>query len=56
MFATILLEQGVPIHKVSALLGHSSVVTTFQYYADIIDEEDKIIDFMNYTFIPDGGN
>jgi len=56
MFATVLLEQGVPIHKISAMLGHSSITTTFQYYADVIDEEDRIIDFMNNTFAADGGN
>jgi integrase len=55
MYATILLEQGVPLVKISALLGHASVTTTFEYYCDQMDESAKIIGFMNQTFIPDGG-
>jgi site-specific recombinase XerD len=39
MYASILLENGVPLVKVSALLGHSSVHTTFEYYADIIEAD-----------------
>jgi integrase len=55
MYATILLEQGVPLVKISALLGHASVTTTFEYYCDQMDESSKIIGFMNQIFIPDGG-
>lgn len=55
MYATILVEQGVPLVKISALLGHSSVNTTFEYYCEVMDENDKIISFMNNTFIPEGG-
>lgn len=54
MFATILIEQGVPLAKISGLLGHSSVNTTFEYYCDVMDEKEKIIAFMNDTFVPDG--
>ena len=43
MFATILIEQGVPLVKISALLGHSSVNTTFEYYCDVMDENENII-------------
>lgn len=53
MFATILLEQGVPLVKISGLLEHSSIHTTYEYYCDVMDEKDKIIAFMNNTFIPD---
>ena len=56
MYATILLEQGVPLVKISALLGHASVSTTFEYYCDVMDEQENIIGFMNNTFIPDGGD
>lgn len=50
MYATILLEQGVPLAKISALLGHSSVNTTFEYYCEVMDERDKIMAFMNDEF------
>ena len=56
MYATILIEQGVPLVKISALLGHSSVSTTFKYYCDVMDENEKIINFMNRTFVPEGGD
>ena len=54
MFATILVEQSVPLAKISGLLGHSSVNTTFEYYCDVMDEKEKIIAFMNDTFTPEG--
>lgn len=53
MYATILAEQGVPLVKISALLGHSSVNTTFEYYCEVMDENDRIISFMNSTFLPE---
>ena len=56
MYATILTEQGVPLVKISALLGHSSVHTTFEYYCEVMDENEKILRFMNDSFIPRGGN
>lgn len=54
MYATILIEQGVALAKISALLGHASVTTTFEYYCDVMDENEQIITFMNNTFIPEG--
>lgn len=52
MFATILLELGVPIAKISALLGHNSIHTTFEFYCEIMDEDEKIKNFMNNNFVP----
>lgn len=55
MYATILLERGISLVKISALLGHSSVNTTFEYYCDQMDENQNIIGFMNNSFIPEEG-
>lgn len=55
MYATILTEQGVPLVKVSALLGHSSIHTTFEYYCEVMDEQERIISFMNESFVPEEG-
>ena len=52
MYASILTEQGVPLIKVSALLGHSSVNTTFEYYCEVMDEPEKIRGFLNNNFVP----
>ena len=54
MYATILVEQKVPLIKISALLGHASVNTTFEYYCEVMDENEQIITFMNHTFVPEG--
>lgn len=54
MYAGILLEQGVPLVKISALLGHASVHTTFEYYCEVIDEEEEIRGFLNQNFVPEG--
>ncbi len=40
-FATTLAHNGVPIHTVSALLGHADVRVTLKYYVDI-PMEDKV--------------
>lgn len=56
MYATILTEQGVPLVKVSALLGHSSIHTTFEYYCEVMDEQERIMSFINDSFVPEGGN
>lgn len=54
MYAAILAEQGVPLVKISALLGHSSINLSFQYYIETMDENDRIMSFMNNHFIPGG--
>ncbi len=39
---------------ISALLGHASVNTTFEYYCEVMDENEQIITFMNNMFVPKG--
>lgn len=50
MFATILIENNVPLTKISAILGHTSIHTTFEFYLDVIDDKTKISAFMNNTY------
>lgn len=50
MYATILLERGVTLAKISALLGHSSINTTFDFYVDVMEENEKIMEFVNTEF------
>ena len=50
MFASILLEQNVSLRKVSAMLGHKSVMTTFEYYADVIEGDKQIVKIINDAF------
>lgn len=54
MYATILAEQGVPLVKISALLGHSSISLSFEYYVETMDENERIMSFMNNNFVPGG--
>lgn len=49
-FATILIEQGVPIVKISALLGHANPHTTFEIYCDVMEEKERILAFINNKF------
>lgn len=51
-YATILLEQGYSLPVISAVLGHSSIHTTFEFYAEIMDDTKEIQTFMNETFLP----
>lgn len=56
MCATILLENsssyvGENLAKISAFLGHSSVHTTFKYYCEVMDDNKKILSFMNDLFM-----
>ena len=38
-FATLMLEAGVPIEKVSKWLGHSDIRITLKYYAHVLDND-----------------
>ena len=53
IFATVLMEKGVPLVKISAVLGHSSIHTTFEFYCEVLDEKDKIKNYINDTFSVD---
>ncbi len=50
MFGTMLLEQKVALPKVSAMLGHSSINTTFEWYAYVIKGFEEIDTIVNEVF------
>lgn len=50
MYATILLEQGVSLVKISGLLGHASIHTTFEHYCDVMEDHKRITGYLNKTF------
>lgn len=48
-FATMLIEKGIPLEDISRLLGHKSVLTTFNIYCGVMDakeEAKKAVDTM----------
>jgi integrase len=50
MYATILIENNVSLQKISALLGHSSIHTTFDLYCDVMNEDEDIRAYLNNTY------
>ncbi len=50
MYATILIENDVELVTISALLGHNSVNTTFEYYCDVMEEDGNINSYLNTEF------
>ena len=50
MYGTILTEQNVEFAKISALLGHNSIHTTFEFYCDVMEDNENINAFMNNEF------
>ncbi|MBP3664268.1 MAG: site-specific integrase, partial [Tyzzerella sp.] len=50
MYATILLEQGVSLVKISGLLGHASIHTTFKHYCHVMEDDRRITSYLNNTF------
>ena len=53
LYATILLEQGVPLEKISAMLGHESIHTTYECYCDVMYEKGEILSYLNEIFNED---
>ena len=53
-YATILAEQGVSLARISALLGHASVNTTFDFYVDQMNDNMRIISYINDSFVTGG--
>ena len=52
IFCTILIEQGVPISKISKLMGHSSESTTFDLYCGIMDAKEELQKIVGDYFDP----
>lgn len=52
MYVTILMEQNVELTKISALLGHDSIHTTFEFYCDVMEDTENINAYMNDEFSP----
>ena len=49
-YASILLEKGYEITVISGILGHSSINTTFEIYAGIIDSDREMTTYINEQF------
>lgn len=52
MFATILIEQNVPLEKISKLMGHKSISTTFVVYCGIMEAKEKISEVIEGSMDP----
>ena len=52
MYVKILMEQNVELTKISALLGHDSIHTTFEFYCDVMEDTENINAYMNDEFSP----
>lgn len=55
MFATILIEQNVSLEKISKLMGHKSVLTTFELYCGIMEAKNEIADTIDNVMDPVSG-
>lgn len=51
MFATIMMERNLSMAKISGLLSHSSVHTTFEFYLEVMDADTKMMEYMNKEFV-----
>lgn len=52
-YASILLELNYELSVISSLLGHSSINTTYEMYAGIIDDDKEIVTYLNELFAMD---
>ena len=52
MFATLILEQDVPLDKISKLMGHKSDATTVEIYCGIIGANQEIAKTIDGTLDP----
>lgn len=52
IFATILIEQGMPLEEISKVMGHKSTATTFEVYCGIIAAKEKITTLIDSSFDP----
>lgn len=52
IYASILIEQGVALEKMSRLLGHKSVSTTLDIYCGIISALEQIREFVEDNLNP----
>lgn len=52
-YASILLEQGYELPIISGALGHVSINTTYEMYADIIDGNKEILTYLNELYAMD---
>lgn len=52
VYASILIEQNVPLEKISKLMGHKSVTTTFEIYCGIIQGKEHIRNYIDGNLNP----
>lgn len=52
MFATILIEQNVSLEKISKLMGHKSVLTTFELYCGVMESQKEIAETIENIMDP----
>lgn len=50
MCATLLLEEGTELAKISAFLGHTNTHTTFEYYCEICNGRNQILSYINEIY------